>query len=175
MKTKGFTIIEIVVVVGILGIIAAMGTNMFFTVIKGSTKSKNLITVKQNGDYALSVIGRMIRNSQEIITNSDGQICENGMTKIKLRNFDSGETEFEFFDSDGDPSNGYDYVASNSSRLTSDQIRVTDGAFDCSSVGEFHPQAVIIRFTLDQNITTTPRPEEEASVDFRTTVEVRNY
>ena len=62
-KQKGFTIIEIVVVVGILGVIAVIGTNMFFTVIRGSNKSKNLTTVKQNGEYALSVMERMIRNS----------------------------------------------------------------------------------------------------------------
>ena len=169
-KQKGFTIIEIIVVIGILGIIAAVGTNMFFTVISGSTKSKNLTTVKQNGEYALSVMERMIRNSSDVITNTDGQICESGMTKIKIINSDKEETEFAFIDIDGNS-----YIASNSSRMTSDQVKVTSGVFNCSSTGDFNPKTIVIDFTLDQNISPTPRIEEEATMDFRMTVGIRNY
>ena len=166
-KQKGFTIIEIVVVVGILGVIAAIGTNMFFTVIRGSNKSKNLTTVKQNGEYALSVMERMIRNSSTIITNSDGDICESGMVKIKIMDSDKQETEFEFVD---------DYIASNSSRMTSDQVKVTSGVFNCdNSTGDFNPKTIVIDFTLDQNISPTSRVEEEASINFKTTIETRNY
>lgn len=169
-KQKGFTIIEIIVVIGILGIIAAVGTNMFFTVISGSTKSKNLTTVKQNGEYALSVMERMIRNSSDVITNTDGQICESGMTKIKIINSDKEEIEFAFIDLGGNS-----YIASNSSRITSDQVKVTSGVFNCSSTGDFNPKTIVIDFTLDQNISPTPRIEEEATMDFRMTVGIRNY
>ncbi len=174
-KQKGFTIIEIIVVVGILGIVAAIGTNIFFTVIRSSTKSKNINTVKQNGDHALSTMERMIRNSYAIITNSDAQICENGMTKIKIINSNKEETEFELVDSDGDPSNGYNYLASNSARLTSDEVRVASGSFDCLSSGDFNPKTVTINFTLTQNFSPTPRVEEEATIDFRAVIETRNY
>jgi len=159
-KQKGFTIIEIVVVIGILGIIAVIGTNMFFTVMRSSTKSKNLMTVKQNGEYALSVMERMIRNSSVV------DICESGMTKIKIMDSNKEETEFAFIDN---------YIASNSSRMTSDQVKVTSGTFDCSSVGDFNPKTIVINFTLDQNVSLAPRVEEEASINFKTTIETRNY
>lgn len=170
-RQKGFTIIEIIVAVGILGIIAALGTNMFLTIMRGSTKSKNLTTVKQNGEYALSVMERMIRNSSDVITNSDGDICESGMTKIKIINSNKEETEFSFMDLGGSS-----YIASNSSRITSDQVLVTNGVFDCDdSVGDFNPKTVVIDFTLDQNTSPAPRVEEEVNINFKTTVTTRNY
>ena len=58
-KTEtGFTLVEILVVIGLLAIVVALGSNMFFTTLRGSTKSKTLTIVKQNGDYALSVMER---------------------------------------------------------------------------------------------------------------------
>lgn len=170
-QKSGFTLIEILVVVGILGIIAVIGSNMFFTVFRGSTKTKVLTTVKQNGDYALSVIGRMVRNSSEILKNSDGQVCTLGMKKIKIKNPDKGETEFACLEVG--TVNGR--IASNSAQITSDEVKVDNCSFDCSSSGQFYPETVTISFTLSQNIGAAPRPEEEASMDFKTTVSIRNY
>jgi len=172
---SGYTLIEIIITVGILAVVAVIGTNIFFTVLKGSSKSKVLTTVKQNGDYALSVMERMIRNSENIIVNSDDQTCDLGMTKFKIRGLDKQETEFEFVDNDADPSNGYDYIASNSSRLTSDEVKIINPTFDCVKDSDFTPPSITIKFTVSQNMVTTPRPEEDASVDFQATVITRNY
>ncbi len=174
-KKNGFTIIEIVVTVGILAVVAVVGTNIFFTVLRSSSKSKVLTTVKQNGDYALSVMERMIRKSEKIVLNSDDQTCVLGMTKFKIVNLDQQETEFEFVDMDGDLSNGYDYVASNASRLTSDEVKITNPTFDCTKDSDFIPSSITIKFTVSQNTVATPRPEEDASVDFQTTIVTRNY
>ncbi|MCX6726103.1 MAG: type II secretion system protein [Candidatus Shapirobacteria bacterium] len=171
-ETKGFTMIEILVVIGILGIIAVIGSNMFFTTLKASNKTKVLATVKQNGDYALSVMGRMIRDSQKVITNSEtpNKICEIGMNKIKVKRLDGSEIEFSC-DQEGTVNGN---IASNSARLTSSEVKVDSCSFDCSTKGEFYPQSVVISFTLSQ-ATVTTRVEEQALVNFKTTISVRNF
>ena len=169
-RNKGFTLIEILVVVGILGIIAVVASNVFFTTLRSSGKTKVLTIVKENGDYALSVMERLIRDSQEVVTNSDGQYCINGMNKIKVKRIDG--TEIEFACEEEGTVNGR--IASNSARLTSNEVKVNSCSFDCEAKGQFYPKTVIINFTLSQSTVTT-RPEEQASVNFQTTVSVRNY
>lgn len=166
----GFTLIEILVVVGLLAIIAVIGSSMFFTTLRSSGKSKTLTRVKQNGDYALSTIERLIRDSEEVITNSDGSLCEAGMNKIKTKRLDGSEVEFTC-EEEGTV-NGL--IASNSARLTSNEVKLDNCSFDCSSQGEFYPQIVSIDFTLSQAAETT-RLEEQASVNFKTTVNTRNF
>jgi len=173
MKRKteqGFTLVEILVVIGLLGIIVAIGSNMFFTTLRSSSKSKILTTVKQNGDYALATIERLIRDSEKVITNSDGSLCVAGMNKIKTKRLNGDEIEFSC-EGEGTTDS---LIASNSARLTSSDVKVDSCSFDCSSQGEFYPQVVMINFTLSQAAVTT-RPEEQASLNFKATVTTRNF
>lgn len=154
MKKNGFTLIEMLVVIGIFGILAFIGSNMFFTILKSSAKTRVLAEVKQNGNYALSVMGRMIRNAKSI------EDCPGD--SIRIENPDRDNTTFSC-------SGGR--IASNSANLTSDKVAVTGCNFSCAGT---IPEVVTISFTLSQSGTTT-RPEEEAMIDFRTTVSLRTY
>lgn len=166
VKKTGFTLIEMLIVVGVLGIIAIIGTGTFFTLLKSSAKTKVLAEVKQNGSYALGVMERMIRNARSIVINSDTQICETGMLKIKIENPDGAETEFAC---------EADKISSNSASLTSDKVVPSGCSFDCEA-GEagVKPDKVTIDFSLSQ-AGTDVRVEEEAMLDFHTTVILRNY
>ena len=156
---KGFTLIEILVVIGLLAIIVVVGSTSFFNLLKGSTKTRVASLVKQNGDYALTVMGRMIRNGKVIE-------CELGMSKIEIENPDGGETEFSCEE---------DKISSNSASLISNQVKVANGncSFDCQRTSVFEPDVVTINFTLSQ-AQTDVRPEEEVSIVFKTTVVLRN-
>jgi len=179
-QSFGFTLVEILVVVGILGIIAVVASTIFFTTLRSSGKTKVLTTVKQNGDYALSVMERLIRDSEEVITNSDNKVCESGMKEIKLKRIDGTMVEFACLEEG--TANGR--IASNSARLTSSEVKVDSCSFDCScpvafpnctSQGtKFYPKTVTIKFTLSQ-AGATVRPEEQATINFQTTVSTRNY
>lgn len=164
-KTEtGFTLVEILVVIGLLAIVVALGSNMFFTTLRGSTKSKTLTIVKQNGDYALSVMERLIRDSEKVI------LCEAGMNELKVKRLDGSEIEFTC-EGEGTADS---LIASNSANLTSSEVKVDSCSFDCFSQGDFYPQVVSIDFTLSQAVETT-RLEEQAAVNFRTTVTTRNF
>lgn len=163
-RSKGFTLIEILVVIGVLAIIVVVGSTSFFNLLKGSTKTRTASLVKQNGDYALAVMERMIR-SGKIIKNTEvpPQECESGMSKLKISNPDGGETEFSCTDNP---------ISSNSAKLISDQITVNNCLFDCQEGGYFDPDVVTIDFTLSTGSPT--QPEEFATLNFKTTVVLRN-
>lgn len=168
VKEKGFTLIEILVVVGIFAIIAVIGSGSFFSLLRGSTKSRSASTVKQNGDYALGVMERMIRNARYLEENSGGLICDSGMTEIKIKNPDGGSTEFKC-EANSISSDSGELVR----KLIDEELTVTDCQFDCREGGTLNPQVVTIFFTLSTNL-GTGRPEEEAIANFETTVSLRN-
>lgn len=171
-SSTGFTLIEVLVIVFLVGLIVIVGGNLFFSILKGASKTGITKEVKQNGDYALGVMERAIRNAQEIVQNSDGQTCTSAMNKIKVKAVDGGETEFGCVSEDGVAK-----IASGSGRLTGKNL--TLGAtcpgslsFSCDEVS--FPPKVTISFTLSQK-GTAGRPEEKAQISFQTTVSLRNY
>ena len=161
VKKRGFTLIEILVVIGILAIIMVVGSTSFFNLLRGSTKTKTATLVKENGDYALGVIARMIRNAREI---SD---CNPSMSSIEILNPDGRLTEF---------SCDKDTISSNSAAIISRQVKVKSDScsFNCQEGGPLQPDVVTIGFTLTQADGATGRPEEQVSIDFKTTISLRN-
>lgn len=153
MKKNGFTLIEILVVIGIFGILAFIGSNMFFTILKSSAKTRVLAEVKQNGNYALSVMERMVRNARNAECVSGG---------VLITNPDRDTTNF-FCDGAKIASNSGVY-------LTSDKVSASNCNFSCQ---ETTPEVVTISFTLSQAVGV--RVEEIAEIEFRSTVSLRTY
>jgi len=166
MKKNGFTLIEIMIVVGILGIIAVVGSGTFFSILRGSNKTKTLQMVKQNGDYAISVMERMIRNARVLINPTTNST----VSSITIKNPDGSTT---IFSCGGNPAT----IASNGASLLSNEVRVNDcnNIFNVS-VGQpgIKPPAVKINFSLSPAVSSS-KPEEQAEVNFQTTVTLRNY
>lgn len=166
MKKSGFTLIEIMIVVGILGIIAVVGSGVFFSILRGSTKTKTLQMVKQNGGYAISVMERMIRNARALTSPT----ADSTVSSITIKNPDSGQTTFSC---EGTPAK----IASNGAFLLSNEVKVSN----CNNIFEvkvgqpgIRPAVVKINFKLSP-AGTPSRPEEQAEVNFQTTVTLRNY
>lgn len=167
-QTPGFTLIEIVVVIGVLGIIAIFGASLFFTILRGSAKTRILSEVKQNGNFAIGVMGKMIRNAKKV----EGVEDYTG-DSVTIVNPDNGVTVFSCENIGDEPK-----LASNGASLvTQDKVQVDDctGVFSVA-FGEagINPDKVTIDFVLLQSGTTT-RVEEQARINFRTKVTLRNY
>lgn len=153
-KEKGFTLIEILMVVFLLGIVVVIGSNLFFSILKGASKAEITKEVKQNGDYAMNVMERMIRNAQSAN-------CDGGVTIIN-----PVDRRTTIFFCDGTR------IASNSGvYLTSDNVSASNCSFSCQGK---EPEVVTISFDLSQK-GTTARPEEKAQIHFQTTVGLRTY
>lgn len=63
---SGYTMIELLAVVAIIGLIGVSASQLFFTTIRGGNKAQVIADVKQEGDYVINKIERLVRNGTAI-------------------------------------------------------------------------------------------------------------
>ncbi len=146
---KGFTLIEVLVVLTILIIIAVISGNIFVTTLRSNTRTQTSTNLKQKGDYGLMVIERMIRESTEVECISDNE--------LRIVYKDGQQTVFTC---------ASNRVASNAAVLI-EPIDCMDFSFSCSL------PRVDISFVLNQN-PDDPLPFKRSEVNFQTSVTARN-
>lgn len=152
-KMTGFTLVETLVAVAIMGLVIAGATSMFFFVLKGEKKADTRIKVKQSGDFALSVMSSTIRNADSITTVCDG---------TQKPSISVGPTTFAV---------SAGQITSNGQPLTSSEYVIsTLNPFLCTRYPD-KPKVVTITFTLARVGLT----EESTQQTFQTTVSLRNY
>lgn len=70
---KGFTLVEILVVIGVLTVMGVILTEIFFRSIRGINKAEMISRIKQNGQTSLGIIDKTLRSADGIFcTNADG-------------------------------------------------------------------------------------------------------
>lgn len=161
----GFSLVEVLIIVSLLAIVLLIGSDLFFTTLKGASKAEIVKEIKQNGNFALGIMERMIRNSRALD-------CSGTPGQLSLTNPDQGETTFRL-----DSSNR---IASESALgpflLTSPETPAASFSIICSpsppQTGR--PTVVTVQFRLTAPGGLT-RTEETAQVDFQTQVSTRNY
>lgn len=75
LKKNGFTLVELLVVIGILAVFGTMLLTIFTRTLKGSNKSQLITEIKQNGQSALELMDKTIRNA-------DGFICKGSLVTV---------------------------------------------------------------------------------------------
>jgi prepilin-type N-terminal cleavage/methylation domain-containing protein len=70
-QNLGFSLIEMIVVVGLVGILMVSGVAIFLNMAQISVKNKALLTVKQSGNFALDFIDKKIRNAKSVVVNGN--------------------------------------------------------------------------------------------------------
>jgi prepilin-type N-terminal cleavage/methylation domain-containing protein len=171
MSSKGFTLIELIVVVSLLVIIGGVGASIFASVFRSYNKANIINRVEQNGNYALSVMESQIRNAQGV-TLVDAKTlrvaAQDGSSTIEYRFKDSGgvgivERAITTATgtvvttlTDSDPNTGVSVVVANSSFAVSGTT----------------PPVVTIVLKLKQASGMT-RVDYQAETTLRTTVVVR--
>lgn len=158
MNKKGFSLIEVLVVLSIFVLIAIIANQLLFPVFRGSEKTSAAIIVKQNGNYAISVIQRELYNARQV------SLCVGN--------------EVSYFNADGQsvllscPAPGVSGgILLGLRSLTSPEVEVESCAITCLPTSPPYKQVGIV-FTLKK--AGAVRVEEKASFDFRTSVTLRN-
>jgi prepilin-type N-terminal cleavage/methylation domain-containing protein len=162
---KGFSLIEMLIAIALFAIVAVITTQSLAASLKNSQKSEALSRARENADYAVSTMDRLLRNAQKITSCSSTVLTYNdeygGLTTLSCESM-----------------SGQGYIASGSAniRLTSTEVDVNENCtgtvFNCPGVPAGVPQTVIITVKVsDANLTGA----EGAVVTSQTKINLRNY
>lgn len=167
LKNCGFSLIEMIIVVSILGLIAVISSGFLLVSLMASNKAESTKEVRQNGNYALSVIEGLILNSSSVG-------CTGGSNEIWIKDlrdnlatviYDSASKRIASFSGS--------LGVGTSTYLTGSNVTVSDCVFTCTQdLGR--PTKVVINFSVSKG-GSEARPSEKASLQFQTTVVTKNY
>lgn len=156
---KGFTLLELLMVVSLLGLALIAVTGLLGNIFSGSGKSRALQAVKQNGQFALSTIERTARRAKTLT------VCSGG-TLIVIVPETGGDVTYTF-DRSGAT------LRRNGINLVSSDVRVTGFSCSLTSAAAGNPAVVRITLTLDK-LSLTP-DETAVAQTFETTISLRTY
>lgn len=196
MKRKssrnGFTLMEILVTLVIVGVIGTIASQSLFSLLRGASKVEIIKELKQSGDFALSTMSVDIRNAKDIAlldvstlpcddTNTTVLGCASGGTSgqcLRITNI-TGSYSYYGCSAYVDPvfGNINRLTKGGTNYLTNDKVNVSSScstAFTCTDANPGNsPKLVNIRFTLVQS-QTGANAAESASQTFDTEVSLRN-
>ena len=157
--SRGFSLIEMLVVITLLVMLALIGVSLFLGTLTNSNKTTIGLSLKQQGENAMSQMVNMIRGAVHI------ESCSS--SALTIRNPDDRTTQFTLSGTK---------IASNSGYyLTSDDVVVTAGpAFTCTLENGVYTFANIT-FTLKKGNSASDKPIEVVQQDFSAGVGVRKY
>lgn len=177
---KGFTIVEMLAVMIVFIAIGSIAAAVFFTSLRVVNKSNSLASLRENGNYALSQMTKMIRYAVMFAGVSDDGItysnaCSTGPVKntaysyLKITSFDGYDTVFHC--TTGDNGN----ISSNSAALLDTSIVKTVDAcsFTCSQKNEGDSPTILINLTISET-GISGITEKNTTLPLQTSVTFRN-
>lgn len=170
---NGFTLIEILVSTGIIALISGVSAQIFLTASRNAVKSDLIRNIKQNGEYSLESMSRMIQSARSI------PACTGASSaSFAIENQDDGVTTFGCVLDGTVPriasgsAIGTAYLTTAGLTLGGATCAQSSLTFLCTPRSGL-PSTVQITFTLSQ-IGDQTKAYEEASVPFQTTVMLRS-
>lgn len=177
-ETQGYTLIELVVVIGLAAILLLTAVALFFTTFVGGGKTASGEYAKQAGGQVLSQMTFTIRNARQIVANKDtpSSVCAANMKSISVENQDGTITSYwtkagkleatvNGVDSDMAPTD-----------LTIPSTGLLQFSCSPSSYGQSgwdgSPPIVTMSFTLEKNAAGSAR--DKVSIPFSASITLRN-
>jgi len=173
---KGFTLLEMVVSIGIVAVVSVVLSQVFIATLRSNTKTEIFKDIKQNGELALESMVRMIQNAKQITSDctEEGKSAQS----LTIINEDSGQTTLGCIFSDG--STRLASSSAESSRyLTSANVTLGGTSCGLSTLtfvcygGPGIPASVTISFQLAKS-GAAAQAFEQGSESFQTTATMRN-
>lgn len=165
-RLRGYTLIELLTVIGILSVISSIVLSVVFMSLTGSKKSDTVETLRQNGDTALTQMVKAIRYAKSLDFPSS---CTTPVTtsSIQISSLsDSGQTTYTC--------NGTTIASNSASLLNTAVVKTQSCNFTCSQQSLGSAPTITIRYTLVP-VSGTSLVETKATLPFQSTVTMRNY
>jgi prepilin-type N-terminal cleavage/methylation domain-containing protein len=163
---RGFTLIEILIVIGLLSVIGTISVAVITVTLRGAKKTDLLNFANQNGDAALSQMVKNIRYAQTLNTPATC-VPTTTVSSITITSFsDHQQTTY---------SCANNTISSNSASLLDiNSLRVSSCSFVCSQASTLVPPIITIQFVLVPK-TAGSFEETNFSLPFQSSVTLRNY
>lgn len=190
LNSKGFTLIEMLVAIGVFVVVGSIAVSILFSALRGTNKTNVITIVRQNGNYAISQMEKMIRNAKsfEAVSADLGYTWEtvcNPSThyrQIKISSFDDVETTFKCNDNNNissvSASGATVYLLDTSSVSLPSTIPLPQNRcyFTCSRPDSVSPPIIGINFYLTDTSTTgfAENKASQSAILFQTSVQIRN-
>jgi prepilin-type N-terminal cleavage/methylation domain-containing protein len=164
-RERGFTLIEMLVVIAIIAIIGTMSTQIILSVIRSSNKTNIQNEVRQNGAFVIDYLERDIRSATDAtLTNA---------TTLNL--FQPDGVTIQYVCTLGNASSNGNITRLGQELLNDDPsggVRVQSCTF---SLQPTSPIVITVDFTLNQPHGSPNRSDVTVTQNFRTTVSLRTY
>jgi len=174
-NSKGYTLIELLAVMVVMITVGLIVATILVSSLRGSNKTNTINTIRQNGNYTILQISKMLEFAQSFggvydpQTSSYRTDCSSPSSQynsIKITSFDNGTTTFSCNLPNAK-------ISSNSASLiNSNEVSLTQCYFTCSRNVSV-PPTIGINFTLSQKSATAPFEKRE-TINFQTSVLMRN-
>lgn len=177
-RRGGFTVIEVLVASVLTAVIMSVAGSSFFYLLRGASKAELVKEVKQNGDYALSVLGIKIRNARDVTS-----ACSTGGTNANTIQITNPDRSTSLFDcqTTGSISRFRERITPTSgpastNYLTNPSVTLQGGCsttfFTCRTLADGKSKVVSISYTLTGSVSA---PASEAyTQNFSTQISLRN-
>lgn len=184
-KMRGYTLVEMLAVIVVFSMIGGIIAAIFASSLRGSNKANVTNEVRQNGNYALTQMSRMITYAKSFDgVSTDGvsyetdcytePVLENTPTPtpseyhyLKITGFDGGQITFTCLSNP-------DEISSNAATMINENaVSVDSCKFTCEQLNIIQPPTIKINFSLSQK-NEEALFESRASVSFETSATMRN-
>ena len=163
-ESYGFTLVEMLVVISVFSILGILITRSILLTLGGGKKSESLINVRDNLNYSVGVMERLLRNADSIV------YCSNANTsQILYKDQNGNATSFSCVNVGASGKVGY--IASGSSQLSDPAVNVTNCSFVCNP-GVTIPSSVTVNLTGQD---ASASGVQNSSVTIQTQILLRNY
>lgn len=179
---RGFTLIETVVVLGILTFVMGSALVLITNILKGHNQTRINAEVKQAGQVVLDSLESQIRNAVNVtpsgVTSSINIEKADG-THLFIGCSDPtpavNPTSNGFIGTSPDGLNYRNNPLTNLDPITGVSISGCSTIFTVVASSPSSPGLVTISFTISQGVAAPSRKDFEAIAPFRTTISLRNY
>ncbi len=187
MRQKGFTLIEALVVVGIIALVLPAVFAIIFAIVREQAKVYALKQVKREGDFVISSMENTIRGYAAGIYNSQSLNQEEcnpnalGQQNPYPTTLGDNGNAFYFKDYNGNWLHYYlngNSIASSSAvfsptNITTSQIRVSSFQLQCNRTAQFSTPIITVSFQIA--LPSSSFQENFAQLQYQTQIKMKNY
>jgi len=170
---KGFTLIEMLVVIAVFSVLAILATQSLFLTLRSSARSESVRKARENLDYAVSSMERNVRNASALDVAAG---CTSG-DRVDFTDVWGYSASYYCKDVDGD---SLDDTIASFSAFTSQEVYLTNDtdlniescSITCTDPGSGAPVSVNVNITATAGVAGSI---EGASVNIQDKIFLRTY